>query len=378
MTTHSTGAASKLAPRLFPGSITDIAGLSVGHFTDTRRPTGCTVLLCEHGATAGVDVRGAAPGTRETDLLDPRNVIEQVHAVLLTGGSAFGLAAADGVMRWLEERGHGQPIGPPTPAALPGQPPPTPAALPGQPPPAAGSGRQPLRIPIVPAAVLFDLWVGDPSIRPDAAAGHAACELASTQPPAQGSVGAGAGATVGKLFGVQRSMKGGIGTASIKVGAITVGALVAVNAIGDVVDPASGRVIAGALGMGGLDSAEGRTPINSLSAICSGQIPEHLMAGMATTIGIVATDARLTKAQASKLAAMAHDGLARSINPAHTLHDGDTLFALATGGSGHAGHMTVLGTMAAEVTARAVLNAVRAAQGLTQPLIASAQDLGLD
>ena len=378
MTTHSTGAASKLAPRLFPGSITDIAGLSVGHFTDTRRPTGCTVLLCEHGATAGVDVRGAAPGTRETDLLDPRNVIEQVHAVLLTGGSAFGLAAADGVMRWLEERGHGQPIGPPTPAALPGQPPPTPAALPGQPPPAAGSGRQPLRIPIVPAAVLFDLWVGDPSIRPDAAAGHAACELASTQPPAQGSVGAGAGATVGKLFGVQRSMKGGIGTASIKVGAITVGALVAVNAIGDVVDPASGRVIAGALGMGGLDSAEGRTPINSLSAICSGQIPEHLMAGMATTIGIVATDARLTKAQASKLAAMAHDGLARSINPAHTLHDGDTLFALATGGSGHAGHMTVLGTMAAEVTARAVLNAVRAAQGLTQPRIASAQELGLD
>ncbi len=400
MTTHSTGAASKLAPRLFPGSITDIAGLSVGHFTDTRRPTGCTVLLCEHGATAGVDVRGAAPGTRETDLLDPRNVIEQVHAVLLTGGSAFGLAAADGVMRWLEERGHGQPIGPPTPAALPGQPTPTPAALPGQPtptpaalpgqppptpaalsgqpPPAAGSGRQPLRIPIVPAAVLFDLWVGDPSIRPDAAAGHAACELASTQPPAQGSVGAGAGATVGKLFGVQRSMKGGIGTASMKVGAITVGALVAVNAIGDVVDPASGRVIAGALGMGGLDSAEGRTPINSLSAICSGQIPEHLMAGMATTIGIVATDARLTKAQASKLAAMAHDGLARSINPAHTLHDGDTLFALATGGSGHAGHMTVLGTMAAEVTARAVLNAVRAAQGLTQPRIASAQELGLD
>ena len=355
------GGVGGATPRLFPGSITDIAGLSVGHFTDTRRPTGCTVLLCEHGATAGVDVRGAAPGTRETDLLDPRNVIEQVHAVLLTGGSAFGLAAADGVMRWLEDHGHGQPIGPPPPAARP-----------GQPPPVAGSQQRQLRIPIVPAAVLFDLWVGDPSIRPDAVAGHTACALASTQPPEQGSVGAGAGATVGKLFGVQRSMKGGIGTASLKVGAITVGALVAVNAIGDVVDPANGRVIAGAL------AANGRTPINSLSAICSGQIPDHLMAGMATTIGIIATDARLTKAQASKLASMAHDGLARSINPAHTLHDGDTLFALATGGSGHAGHMTVLGTMAAEVTARAVLNAVRAAQGLTQPLIASAQDLGLD
>ena len=325
---------------MFPGAITDIAGLKVGHFTDARRPTGCTVLLCEAGAVAGVDVRGAAPGTRETDLLHPLATISQVHALLLTGGSAFGLDAASGVMRWLEERGHGVLVGP-------------------------------ARVPIVPAAVLFDLWVGDARIRPDAAAGYAACEAASTAHPAQGSVGAGAGAAVGKLFGIARAMKGGIGSASIKVGAITVAALVAVNAIGDVVDPASGRVIAGARG------DDGRTPLDTLAALVDGQLPAHLMAGMATTIGIVATDALLTKTEANKLASMAHDGLARSINPVHTAGDGDALFAVATGGSGKPGHLTVLGALAAEVTARAVLNAVRAAHGLTDPDLPSARDLGL-
>jgi L-aminopeptidase/D-esterase-like protein len=322
------------------GSLTDIAGLKVGHFTDARRPTGCTVVLCEHGATCGVDVRGAAPGTRETDLLDPQNVIEQVHAVLLCGGSAFGLAAADGVMRWLDERGHGVPVGP-------------------------------ARVPIVPAAVLFDLWVGDARIRPDAAAGYAACEAAATSMPAQGSVGAATGATVGKLFGIEHAMKGGIGTASIRVGAITVAALVAVNAIGDVVDPASGRVIAGSRG------ADGRTPRDSMASIRRGELPERLQAGMATTIGIVATDAQLTKAQANKLASTAHDGLARTINPVHTQTDGDTLFALATGGSGLPGNLTVLGALAADVTARAVLNAVRAARGLAEPALPSASELGL-
>ena len=325
---------------MFPGAITDIAGLKVGHFTDARRPTGCTVLLCEAGAVAGVDVRGAAPGTRETDLLHPLATLEEVHALLLTGGSAFGLAAADGVMRWLEDRGCGVQVGP-------------------------------ARVPIVPAAVLFDLWVGDARIRPDAAAGHAACEAASTAHPAQGSVGAGAGASVGKLFGIARAMKGGIGTASIKVGAITVAALVAVNAIGDVVDPASGRVIAGAR------ADDGRTPLDTLAALVDGQLPAHLMAGMATTIGIVATDAQLTKAQTNKLASMAHNGLARSINPVHTASDGDALFAIATGGAGRPGHLTVLGALAAEVTARAVLNAVRAAQGLAEPDLPSARDLGL-
>jgi L-aminopeptidase/D-esterase-like protein len=325
---------------MFPGAITDIAGLKVGHFTDTRRPTGCTVLLCEAGAVAGVDVRGAAPGTRETDLLHPLATMEQVHALLLTGGSAFGLDAASGVMRWLEARGHGVQVGP-------------------------------ARVPIVPAAVLFDLWVGDASIRPDAAAGFAACEAATPLHPAQGSVGAGAGASVGKLFGIRRAMKGGIGTASIQVGAITVAALVAVNAIGDVVDPASGRVIAGAR------ADDGRTPLDTLAALVDGQLPAHLMAGMATTIGIVATDAALTKTQANKLAAMAHDGLARSINPVHTAGDGDAMFAIATGGAAKPGHLTVLGALAAEVTARAVLNAVRAAQGLAVPDLPCARDLGL-
>ena len=333
---------------MYPGTIVDIAGLQVGHFTDPRRPTGCTVLLCPEGVVAGVDVRGAAPGTRETDLLHPLATIECVHALLLTGGSAFGLAAADGVMRWLEEHGHGVQVGP-------------------------------CRIPIVPAAVLFDLWVGDARIRPDAAAGYAACQAASQcapgAHPAQGSVGAGAGAAVGKLFGIHRAMKGGIGSASIRVGAVTVAALVAVNAIGDVVDPASGRVIAGAR------SDDGRTALDTMAAICDGQLPAHLMAGMATTIGIVATDARLSKAQTNKLAAMAHAGLARCINPVHTASDGDALFALATGSASLPGmaapNLSVLGALAAEVTARAVLNAVRAAHGLTDPDLPSARDLGL-
>ena len=326
-------------PALFPGAITDVAGLRVGHYTDSRRPTGCSVVLCPQGVTCGVDVRGAAPGTRETDLLRPDNLVEQVHALLLTGGSAFGLDAAGGVMRWLEERGHGLGVGP-------------------------------ARVPIVPAAVLFDLWIGDARIRPDAAAGHAACEAASHEPPAQGSVGAGAGASAGKLFGIERAMKGGIGTASMKVGAVTVGALVAVNPTGDVIDPADGRVIAGTRG------ADGR-PRSASRAIAIGEIPPRALPGMATTIGIVATDAQLSKAQCQKLASMAHDGLARCIDPVHTMADGDALFALATGGSGRPGDMTVLGVLAATVTARAVLNAVRAATGLAEPPLPSARDLGL-
>lgn len=321
---------------LHPGSLTDIAGLRVGHHTEAARPTGCTVVLCPDGATCGVDVRGAAPGTRETDLLRPDNLVEQVHAVLLAGGSAFGLDAAGGVMRWLDEHGHGFAVGP-------------------------------ARVPIVPAAVLFDLWVGDARVRPGAASGFAACASASTHPPAQGSVGAGAGASLGKLFGIDRAMKGGIGSASVKVGAVTVAALIAVNAIGDVVDPATGRLVAGAR------SADGTALADAVTTLLAGGLPERALAGMATTIGVVATDAQLTKAQANKLATMAHDGLARTIRPVHTMTDGDTLFALATGGSGRAGDMTVLGTMAAEATARAVLNAVRAATGL--PGLPAARDL---
>ncbi|CAD5372966.1 Peptidase S58 [Rubrivivax sp. A210] len=319
------------------GSLTDVAGLAVGHWTSSQRPTGCSVVLCPAGAVCGVDVRGAAPGTRETDLLRPDNWVQQVHAVLLAGGSAFGLDAAGGVMRWLEERGHGLAV-------------------------------RGLRVPIVPAAVLFDLWIGDGRIRPDAAAGYAACEAATASPPAQGSLGAGAGASVGKLFGVERAMRGGIGTASLRVGAVTVGALVAVNAIGDVVDPNHGTVLAGGRG------PDGR-PRSAVAAILAGVLPPQAIAGMATTIGVVATDAVLDKAQAQRLATSAHDGLARTILPVHTMADGDTLFALATGASGRPGEMTVLGLLAAEAVARAVLQAVRHATGLAEPDLPALRDL---
>jgi L-aminopeptidase/D-esterase-like protein len=322
---------------LHPGSLCDVAGLQVGHHTETARPTGCTVVLCTGGATCGVDVRGAAPGTRETDLLKSDNLVEQVHALLLAGGSAFGLDAAGGVMRWLDERGFGFPVGPVS---------------------VDGTAGRPFRVPIVPAAVLFDLWFGDARIRPGADSGYAACAAASAQAPAQGSVGAGAGAAVGKLFGIARAMKGGIGSASLRVGAVTVAALVAVNAIGDIVDPRSGRIIAGAR------TADGSALQDSIASLLRGDLPARALAGMATTIGVVATDAELTKPQANKLATMAHDGLAHCIRPVHTMTDGDTLFALATGGSGRPGDMTVLGALAAEVTARAVLNAVWAATAL--------------
>jgi L-aminopeptidase/D-esterase-like protein len=316
---------------------TAVAGLKVGHFTDPRRPTGCTVVLCESGAVAGVDVRGAAPGTRETELLAPTQTVERVHAILLAGGSAFGLDAASGVVRWLEERGVGLDVGP-------------------------------ARVPIVPAAILFDLALGDPHVRPDAAAGYAACSAASGEPPAQGSIGAGAGATVGKLFGFERAMKGGIGHAALRVGGVTVAALVAVNAVGDVVDPQSGRIVAGARG------DDGRT-LGQTAALLRGQVPALAVGGAATTIGVIATDARLTKAQATRLAQLGHDGLARTIDPVHTAIDGDTLFALATGTSTSTADPIVLGTTATAVVAQAVLNAVRHAAGV--PGVPSARDLGL-
>ncbi|HEY4957208.1 MAG TPA: P1 family peptidase, partial [Caldimonas sp.] len=224
--------------------MTAVAGLEVGHFTDSRRPTGCTVIVARAGAVAGVDVRGASPGTRETELLDPVNAIDKVHAIVLAGGSAFGLDAAGGVMQWLEERGIGAVIG------------------------AATDGiARPFVVPIVPAAILFDLWVGDAGIRPDAAAGYAACEAASLDTPAEGNVGAGAGASLGKLFGIGRAMKGGVGTASIEVGALTVAALVAVNAIGDVVDPRTGRIVAGAR------TADGARLVGTMRALKRGELP---------------------------------------------------------------------------------------------------------
>jgi L-aminopeptidase/D-esterase-like protein len=339
-TAISTTTASAQSPT--GGAITDVAGIRVGHFTDPRRPTGCTAILCdEPGAVAGVDVRGAAPGTRETDLLDPSNLVERVHAVLLSGGSAFGLAAADGVVRFLEERGVGFPAGP-------------------------------ARVPIVTGAILFDLGMGDHRIRPDAEAGYRAAGAASADAPAEGSVGAGAGATVGKLFGLPRGMKGGIGTASARVGRVTLGAIVAVNAVGDVVE--NGRLLAGAR-----DATDGRRMVGAADLVMRGELPPALQPGMATTIGVVATDATLTKAQARKLAQMAHDGLARTIDPVHTMWDGDTVFALATGRAGVSGNMMALGTMSARVMAAAVLRAVRAARavsGAGVPPLPTAADLG--
>ena len=310
------------------GSITRVAGIEVGHFTDTRRPTGCTAILAREGAVAGVDVRGAAPGTRETDLLHPSNLVEQVHAIVLAGGSAWGLDAATGAVRWLEEQGAGLDI---------------------------GVGR----LPLVPAAVLFDLLVGDMTIRPDAAAGYAACAAASRADPAEGNVGAGTGATVGKMFGIARAMKGGVGTASVTVHGVTVGALIACNAVGDVIDPHTAQVLAGAR------TLDGRQLLNSRSALLRGELPQTLLPGTNTTIGVVATDARLTKAQAHRLAVAAHDGLARSINPVHTQLDGDTLFTLGTGVSAQHPGMLVLCAMAAEATARATVRAVQAARTIT-------------
>jgi L-aminopeptidase/D-esterase-like protein len=308
------------------GSIADVAGVEVGHFTDTRRPTGCSVIITRDGAVAGVDVRGAAPGTRETDLLHPANLVDRVHAILLSGGSAWGLDAASGVMQWLEENDLGLPV---------------------------GFGL----VPIVPAAVLFDLPVGNAKIRPDAKAGYAACVAASRDAPAEGNVGAGAGALVGKLFGLQRAMRGGIGTASMTVDGITVGAMVACNAVGDVIEPETGEVLAGAR------TPDGKALLNSRRAMLAGDLPQPLLAG--TNTGVIATDAILTKAQAHRLAQVAHDGLARSINPVHTMSDGDTLFALGTGKAGRPAGMMLLSTLAAEVTAHAVVRAILAAKGLS-------------
>jgi len=327
------------------GSIVDVLGLQVGHFTHSQRLTGCSVVLAPEGAVAAVDVRGAAPGTRETDLLDPSNLVERVHAVLLSGGSAFGLDAASGVMRWLDEHDIGF---------------------------ETGYGR----VPIVPAAVLFDLPVVRPgdqaNIRPDADAGYAACQGASSHMPAAGNVGAGAGASVGKLFGLNRAMKGGIGNASVRVGPWVVGALVACNAIGDVLDPVTGQVIAGAR------TADGQSLLDTQAALLRGERSTRPMPGTNTTIGVVATNATLSKAQAKRLAISAHDGLARSIRPAHTTLDGDTLFALATCSETSAPDLMLLTVMAAEATALATVNAICQAQGIATTLgvLPAAKELG--
>ena len=322
---------SVVSPRDDPGLVA-VAGVEVGHHDLDGLPTGCTVVLAREGAVAGVDVRGSAPGTRETDLLDPENTVERVHAVVLSGGSAFGLAAADGAVRFLEEAGIGYPVGP-------------------------------FRVPIVPAAILFDLGVQGPgAVRPGADCGYRAAAAAGSDPVRRGNAGAGAGATVGKSRGAARAMKGGIGSASLRFpDGLVVAALVAVNAVGDVVDPADGRVVAGVRDDEGNLADARRLLLESLSGPeAEGGGP---LAGANTTIGVVAVNAPLTKAEANKVAEMAHDGLARTIYPVHTPSDGDTLFALSTG-RGPAARVGRVGALAAEAVARAVLDAVRSAESL--------------
>ena len=308
--------------------ITDVPGIRVGHYTSPRRPTGCTVILCDDGAVGGIDVRGAAPGTRETDLLDPVNLVDRVDGILLAGGSAFGLDAVGGVVKNIEENGRGF---------------------------LTGGGR----VPIVPAAVLYDLELGDARIRPDAAAGYAACRSATAGRIATGNVGAGAGATVGKLFGAARAMKGGLGTASVRLAdGLVIGVIIAVNAVGDVSDPRTGRILAGTR------TSDGRRLLGSLRALEEGESLPVLLGGTATTIGVVATNARLGKVEAKRVAMMAQAGLARVINPIHTQFDGDALFALATGRHDGKANVTLIGALAAEVLARAVIQAITAARGL--------------
>ncbi len=319
-----------------PG-ITAVEGIELGHHTLTERPTGCTVVLARGGAVGGVDVRGSAPGTRETALLDPVNTVEVVHAVVLAGGSAFGLDAASGVMRYLDEQDVGYRVGDKV-------------------------------VPIVVSAILYDLGLeGEVKVRPGPDCGYRAASGAGTGVPAEGSVGAGAGATVGKLRGSRRAMRGGFGTASITLpSGLTVAAAVAVNAVGDVVDPATGRVVAGVRTEDGGALADARRLLRS-----EGRGGGDASAN--TTIGVVATNATMTKAEATKVAQMAQDGLARSIYPAHTMGDGDTVFSLATGALAGPADVTLVGALAADVMAEAILRAVRAADGL--PGLPAVRDL---
>ncbi len=355
-----------------PLTITSVAGIRVGHAQDAEALTGCTVILCEGGASGGIDLRGGAPGTRQTDGLHPMHLVQQVHAVVLAGGSAFGLDCASGVVRYLEERGVGFDV-------------------------------RVARVPIVPTAILFDLGIGCADVRPDAAMGYQACLNASTQPPAEGNAGAGMGATVGKALGLAQAVKSGIGTYAIELSpGLVVGAIAAVNAFGDIIDPSSGRIVAGAR-RPTLESQAGERP-DLADLAGQGQpgsaLPDRLPTGRPgqdgseeifadamvvlrqrveaeslrygsrdplsetppgnTVIGVVATNARLNKEEANKVAQMAHDGLARTVRPAHTMVDGDTIFALSTGE--RPADVSTIGAFAAEAFAQAVLRAVRTAR----------------
>jgi L-aminopeptidase/D-esterase-like protein len=315
-------------------TITDVPGIRLGHAQDEQALTGCTVILCEKGAVGGVDQRGGAPGTRETDALHPMHLVQQVHAVVLSGGSAFGLDAASGVVRYLEERGVGFDVGV-------------------------------ARVPIVPAAILFDLGIGRADVRPDPAMGYQACLNASRLSSTEGNIGAGMGATVGKILGMGQAMKSGLGCASLEIArGVVVGAIAAVNAFGDIIDPHSGQIIAGARNPNVEEGrpADGEYFADTLQMMKDMADRKPLRFGQRsnTVIGVVATNARLNKEQANKVAQMAQDGLARVVRPAHTMLDGDTIFALSTGNRQI--DVNVVGAFAAEAFTQAILRAVWAAQ----------------
>ena len=308
---------------MFEGYITDVKGIKVGHSQSREGMTGCTVILCEKGATGGVDVRGSAPGTRETDLLKAEKMVDKIHAVVLSGGSAFGLEAASGVMKYLEEKGIGFDVGI-------------------------------TKVPIVTSAVMFDLNIGDYKIRPDINMGYEACKNASFEEKRQGNIGCGMGATVGKILGHTSSMKSGLGSATVKVGDLVVSALVAVNSFGDIYDFSTGRQIAGVY------DYDNKKLLNTVE-IMKGMNNNIGFNMTNTTIGVIATNAILTKAEANKVSQMAHNGLAWTINPIHTMVDGDTIFTMAT--NEIKADINLIGTMAAEAMAKAVLNGVYYAEG---------------
>ncbi|AKN32092.1 peptidase [Clostridium carboxidivorans P7] len=306
-------------------SFSDIEGIKIGNFQDLNGPTGCTVVICEEGASAGVDVRGGSPGTRETDLLDPVNLVDKIHAVTLAGGSAFGLDAASGVMEYLEKK-------------------------------SVGFDVTVTKVPIVCSAVLFDLAIGDYRIRPDKLMGYKACENAELNECKEGNVGAGTGATVGKVLGSEYSMKGGLGCYAVQVGELQVGACIAVNCLGDVIDPLTGKIIAGAL------KEDKKTFANTEEIMISRYSEKKNLFSGNTTIGVVATNGKFTKSEMNKIASMAHNGYARTMRPAHSMFDGDTIFTMATGKI--EADISVVGLLAARVVEQAVVRAVKSAESI--------------
>ena len=336
-------AALAQSPSVSTKGLTEIEGLRVGHYTLAERPTGCTVVLVDgEGAPGGVSQRGGSPGTRETDLLQPLNLVDKVNAIALSGGSAYGLDAAQGVVRYLEERKIGWSVG------------------------TAGV------VPIVPSAIVFDLWFGgDPKIRPTADCGYRAAQTASDAVVAEGNVGAGAGATLGKVAGRERAMKGGVGSAAIRLpNGLAVGALVVVNAVGDVIDPATGQVVAGVRAADGKSLADARRLLRDGSLLRA----VTLRAAENTTSAVVATNARLPKLEVNRVALMADDGLARTIVPSHTIGDGDTVFALATGRWTGEADASIVGALAAEALSEAIVRAASRTSGLGG--LPAARDLG--